>query len=61
MYERKVKERQLRPDDNQRRIVSILDHLHYKLRHYQQPEVPDPEESIQNEAHADDGLSLIHI
>lgn len=55
MYERKVKEKQLRPDDNQRRIVSILDHLHYKLRHYEQPEVPDPEESIQNEAHADDG------
>ena len=43
MYERKVQEGTIRRDSFQRQIVSILDQLHYDLRAYKQPPVPDVE------------------
>lgn len=45
VYERRVEAGEIRADDYQRQIVAMLDELHHALRTYEQPEVPDPNET----------------
>ena len=63
MYQRLVDSQALREDDYQRRIVAKLQHLHDKLRTYQQPPVPDPEDGLVETVKKKPGLlgSLISL
>ena len=63
MYQRLVDSQALRDDDYQRRIVAKLQHLHDKLRTYQQPPVPDPEDGLVETVKKKPGLlgSLISL